>query len=90
MATGKKKRFSIEQEAKSLDYSAGFPWDEQYTLAVVEFGITPTEYWAMAPAEFALIMEAKRPTHINGIHVDDIERLDDRRQQLTAEGFEVQ
>ena len=90
MAPGKKKRYEVEREAGKLDTANGYPWEEQYKLAVCDFGIQPSEYWAMAPAEFAAIMEAKRPTHINGIHVDDLERLDDRRQQLTAEGFEVQ
>jgi hypothetical protein len=44
----------------------------------------------MTPAEFMLIMESKRPQHINGIHVNDIERLEERRNILTAQGLEVQ
>lgn len=60
-----------------------------YQLAVSEFGIAPSEYWGMTPAEVQLVIDAKRSKHINGIHEDDIDRMEQRRIELTEKGLNV-
>lgn len=56
---------------------------------VGQFNIAPSEYWKMTPAEVSIILDANRPTHINGIHEDDYENIMMRRQELMAQGIEV-
>ena len=40
----------------------------------------------MSPSEVSLIIEAKRPKHVGGMHEDDYYALEDRRMALEAEG----
>lgn len=56
---------------------------------VGQFGVAPSEYWKMTPAEVALILDSKRPRHINGIHEDDFARMQERRQELIEQGLDV-
>jgi len=51
--------------------------------------VSPDSYWGMTPAEVSLILESKRPTHINGIPEDDYERMLQRRHELEQQGIEV-
>jgi len=48
-----------------------------------------SEYLNSTPAVVGLIIEFNRPKHINGIHEDDIERMDVRRAELEAQGIKV-
>lgn len=43
----------------------------------------------MTPAEVGLLVEFNRPKFIGGIHEDDIERMDQRRAELEAQGIKV-
>lgn len=43
----------------------------------------------MSPAEVALIIDAKRPREINGIHENDYARMMERRQELIEQGLDV-
>jgi hypothetical protein len=54
-----------------------------------QFNIAPSEYWRMTPAEVSIIIEANRPTHINGIPEDDYENMLRRRHELEQQGIEV-
>jgi len=56
---------------------------------VGQFNIAPSEYWKMTPAEVNSILDANRPTHINGIPEDDYENMMIRRQKLIDEGVNV-
>lgn len=51
--------------------------------------IAPSEFWGMTPSEVSAILDANRPTHINGIHEDDYENMMIRRQKLIDEGVDV-
>ena len=54
-----------------------------------QLNIAPSEFWRMTPAEVSAILDANRPTHINGIHEDDYENMMIRRQKLIDEGVDV-
>ena len=54
-----------------------------------DFGVHPSEYWKMTPSEIYLLLDAKRPKHIGGIHEDDIADMMERRQKLIDEGIKV-
>lgn len=56
---------------------------------VSEFGVSPSEYWGMSPNEVHLILDAKRPKHVGGIHEDDIANMLNRRQELIDQGVKV-
>lgn len=56
---------------------------------VGQLDIAPSEYWGMTPSEVSSILEANRPTHINGIHEDDYENMMNRRQELIDQGVNV-
>lgn len=56
---------------------------------VGSYDIVPSEYWRMTPTEVHVILEAKRPKMIGGLHEDDIEILEKRRDKLEAQGIEV-
>ena len=43
----------------------------------------------MTPAEVSSILDANRPTHINGIHEDDYDNMLQRRAELEQQGIEV-
>ena len=49
----------------------------------------PSEYWMMTPSEVLVLIEAKRPKHVGGIHEDDLERMHKKRAELEAQGIEV-
>ncbi len=78
----------IEEQAQKMSLNS-FPWETLYSLMVGEFGVAPSEYWQMTPAEISIILESKRPKHINGIHEDDISDMMRRRQELINQGAEV-
>jgi len=54
-----------------------------------QLNIAPSEFWGMTPAEVSAILDANRPTHIDGIPEDDYEEMMLRRQQLIADGVDV-
>lgn len=56
---------------------------------VGDFGVSPSEYWNMTPAEVGLIFDSKRPKHTGGIHEDDIADMINRRAELEAQGLKV-
>ena len=56
---------------------------------VGDYGITASEYWGMSPAEIGLILDAKRPKTVGGLHEDDRDGLEQRRLQLESEGYVV-
>lgn len=56
---------------------------------VCHFGLSPSEYWRMTPAEVAAHIEVKRPKTIGGVHEDDIESMLRRRAELEAQGVNV-
>jgi len=56
---------------------------------VAEFGIAPSEYWKMTPAEVNLVLESKRPKTIGGIHEDDLADMMQRRAELEQKGIKV-
>jgi len=56
---------------------------------VAEFGVAPSEYWKMTPAEVALILDAKRPKTIGGIHENDLSDMMQRRHELEESGVKV-
>lgn len=56
---------------------------------IAEFGIAPSEYWKMTPAEVALVLDSKRPKHIGGIHEDDLSDMMQRRHELEQKGMKV-
>ena len=58
-------------------------------MMVSEFGIAPSEYWKMTPYEISLVLEAKRPKTIGGIHEDDVADMLQRRAELEASGVKV-
>lgn len=89
MGASKKKLHHIEEAAQSLKVADGYPWEEQFQLVVSEFGIAPSEYWQMTPAEVALIVDAKRPKHIGGIHENDLADMLQRRQELSEKGVKL-
>lgn len=43
----------------------------------------------MTPNEVFLIIETHRPKHVNGIHEDDLERMEHRKRELEASGYRV-
>ena len=43
----------------------------------------------MTPTEVSIIMEAKRPKRVGGIHEDDIDDMIDRMEKLRRQGVEV-
>jgi hypothetical protein len=53
------------------------------------FGLAPSEFWEMTPAEVNLLIDSKRPKHIGGIHEDDIANMLNRRQDLIDKGVKV-
>lgn len=56
---------------------------------IVEFGVTPSEYWKMTPDEVNLVIESKRPKTIGGLHESDIDDMIMRREKLREQGIEV-
>lgn len=56
---------------------------------VAEFGVAPSEYWQMTPAEIALVLDSKRPKTIGGIHEDDLADMMQRRHELEQQGIKV-
>lgn len=58
-------------------------------MTVGGFGISPSEYWGMTPAELNVLIESKRPKELGGIHEDDIAKMLERRAALEALGMEV-
>ena len=53
---------------------------------VGEYGIAPSEYWQMTPAEVHLLLDSKRPKHIGGIHEDDLDMMMIKRQEMLSRG----
>lgn len=53
------------------------------------YGVSPSEYWRMTPAEVNRIIDSNRPKVINGIPEDDFYDMLDRREKLEAQGFKV-
>jgi len=43
----------------------------------------------MTPAEVHLIIDSKRPRHIGGIHENDLEDMEMRRDELIKQGHKV-
>jgi|15BtaG_2_1085339.scaffolds.fasta_scaffold00279_23 hypothetical protein len=43
----------------------------------------------MTPAEVDLVVEAKRPKQVGGLHEDDFYDLLEQREQMEAEGIKV-
>lgn len=60
-----------------------------YDLVVNHFQISPSEYWKMTPNEIQVLIEAKRPKTIGGIHEDDLEMLHHRRSYYEQQGYTV-
>lgn len=56
---------------------------------IAEFGIAPSEYWQMTPAEVSLVLDSKRPKTIGGIHEDDLSDIMQRRHELEQQGIKV-
>jgi hypothetical protein len=56
---------------------------------VGQLKIPPSEYWGMTPAEVFAVLDANRPRHINGIHEDDYDMIEERREELEAKGVKV-
>jgi len=56
---------------------------------VGEFAIAPSEYWQMSPSEIQILIEAKRPKYVGGIHESDLESMYRRRQDLEEQGIKV-
>lgn len=54
-----------------------------------EYNVMPSEYWRMTFSEVNLILEAKRPKMIGGVHESEIEKLVERRERLIEQGIEV-
>lgn len=54
-----------------------------------EFAIAPSEYWQMSPSEIQILIEAKRPKYVGGIHESDLESMYRRRQDLEEQGIKV-
>ena len=53
------------------------------------YEIPPSEYWQMTPSEVCRIIDVKSPKTVNGIAVDDIDNMLDRREELEAQGIKV-
>ena len=79
----KKNRFKEEEIQNLVDE---YPWGSFYQALVGEWGIAPSEYWNMTPSEVSLILEAKRPKHVGGLHEDDFYELEEKRMKMEAEG----
>lgn len=43
----------------------------------------------MTPSEVAIIVEAKRPKNVGGLHEDDFYALEARRKKLEQEGVKL-
>jgi len=56
---------------------------------IAEFGVAPSEYWKLTPVEVGLILDAKRPKRIGGIHEDDLSDIMQRRHELEESGVKV-
>tara|TARA_R110000787_G_scaffold286258_2_gene403882 strand:- start:228 stop:401 length:174 start_codon:yes stop_codon:yes gene_type:complete len=56
---------------------------------VGSYGISPSEYWGMTPAEVNRVIDNKRPDHVNGIPNDDYQRMMDKREELESQGIKV-
>lgn len=56
---------------------------------VGNWGIPSSEYWKMTPAEISLIIEAKRPKNMGGLHEDDFHALEEKRMKMEAEGVKL-
>lgn len=60
-----------------------------FELVVGSYGVAPSEYWQMTPAEVNRVIDSNKPTHINGIPEDDLDDMMIRREQLEAQGIKV-
>lgn len=56
---------------------------------VGNYDISPSEYWGMSPAEVWIIVEAKRPKVMGGLHEDDFMAIEARKEKLIEEGVKV-
>lgn len=51
--------------------------------------MTPSQHFETTPYEMQVLIEARRPKVIGGIHEDDLERMEERRQEFEAKGIKV-
>jgi L-ascorbate metabolism protein UlaG (beta-lactamase superfamily) len=56
---------------------------------VGSYGVSPSEYWGMTPAEVNRIIDSNRSKVINGIHEDDFHDMIERREKLESQGIKV-
>lgn len=60
-----------------------------YELVVGIWEYPPSEFWQMTAREIQVLIEAKRPKQVGGIHEDELERLHKKRQELIESGVKV-
>ena len=58
-------------------------------MVVGRLGVSARDFWQMTPNEVGAVLNAHAPTHINGIRIEDYERMLDRCDELEAQGVRV-
>lgn len=58
-------------------------------MFVGHYGMLGSEYWSSTFPELELFHEAKRNKMIGNIHEDEYIRMEERREELEAQGLKV-
>lgn len=60
-----------------------------YTMFVGHYGMLESEYWKTTIRGLELFHEARRSKMIGNIHENDYVRMEERRDELEAQGIKV-